>query len=185
MDKVLPKPWFCKPIFGHSAGSTNWTGPIANSSEIVARQQFSKTFRISRSFSSKHALEGHWEYLNHRGTKIRVFRVCFRPLFLPPFFPRFSPLFPLQALFTLPPLLPSSPPRLSPLFLTHGKLRFRYPSDLFPDHFPESMHRLPIWIAQATSGVFHDICRAHATAEGGAVENTVSIEPCIGPRKSK
>ena len=32
------------------------------------------------------------EYLNQRGTKIRVFRVRFRAPFLPPFFPRFSPL---------------------------------------------------------------------------------------------
>ena len=56
------------------------------------------------------------EYLNQRGTKIRVFRVPFRAPFLPPFSPHFSTLFPLQALFTLPPLLPSSPPPLSPLF---------------------------------------------------------------------
>ena len=56
------------------------------------------------------------EYLNQRGTKIRVFRVPFRAPFLPPLFPHFSTLFPLQALFTLPPLLPSSPPPLSPLF---------------------------------------------------------------------
>ena len=41
----------------------------------------------------------------------------FRAPFLRPFFPRFSPLFPLQALFTLPSLLPSSPPPLSPLFV--------------------------------------------------------------------
>ena len=47
------------------------------------------------------------EYLNQRGTKIRVFRVCFRAPFLPPFFPHFSPLFPLQALCILAPLLPS------------------------------------------------------------------------------
>ena len=56
------------------------------------------------------------EYLNQRGTKIRVFRVCFRTPFLPPFFPHFSPLFPLQALCILAPLLPSSPPPSSPLF---------------------------------------------------------------------
>ena len=56
------------------------------------------------------------EYLNHRGTKIRVFRVCCRAPLLPPFSPHFPPHFPLQALFTLPPLLPSSPPPLSPLF---------------------------------------------------------------------
>ena len=56
------------------------------------------------------------EYLNQRGTKIRVFRVRFRAPFPPTIFPHFSPLFPLQALFTLPPLLPSSPPPLSPLF---------------------------------------------------------------------
>ena len=70
------------------------------------------------------------EYLNQRGTKIRVFRVCFRTPFLPPFFPHFSPLFPLQALCILAPLLPSSPPPSSPLFLAPGKVRFRYPSDL-------------------------------------------------------
>ena len=42
----------------------------------------------------------------------------------------FPPLFPLQALSALPPLVPSSPAPLSPFFLTPGKLRFRYPSDL-------------------------------------------------------
>ena len=56
------------------------------------------------------------QYLNQRGTKIRVFRVPFRAPLLPPFSPHFSPLFPLQALFTLPPLLPSSPPPFPPLF---------------------------------------------------------------------
>ena len=66
------------------------------------------------------------EYLNQRGTKIRVFRVCFRTPFLPPFFPHFSPLFPLQALCILAPLLPSSPPPSSPPFLAPGKVRFRY-----------------------------------------------------------
>ena len=55
------------------------------------------------------------EYLNQRGTKIRLFRVCFRAPFFPPFFPHFSPLFPLQALCILAPLLPSSPPPSSPL----------------------------------------------------------------------
>ena len=56
------------------------------------------------------------EYLNQRGTKIRVFRARFRAPFLPPLFPHFALLFPLQALFSLPPLLPSSPPPLFPLF---------------------------------------------------------------------
>ena len=56
------------------------------------------------------------EYLNQRGTKIRVFRVRFRAPFPRPFFPHFCPLLPLQALFTLPSLLPSSPPPSSPLF---------------------------------------------------------------------
>ena len=70
------------------------------------------------------------EYLNQRGTKIRVFRVCFRTPFLPPFSPHFSP-----------PLSPSGPVHsctTSPLFtspfipplLAPGKVRFRYPSDL-------------------------------------------------------
>ena len=36
------------------------------------------------------------EYLNQRGTKIRVSRVCFRTPFLPPFSPRFSPSFPFR-----------------------------------------------------------------------------------------
>ena len=62
------------------------------------------------------------EYLNQRGTKIRVFRVLLRAPFVAPFFPHFPPFFPLQALLTLPPLLPSSPPPLSPPFLTPGKL---------------------------------------------------------------
>ena len=45
------------------------------------------------------------------GTKIRVFRVCFRAPFLPPSFLHPSSLFPLQALSPLLPLFPSSPPR--------------------------------------------------------------------------
>ena len=55
------------------------------------------------------------EYLNHMGTKIRVFRVCFQAPFLPPIFPHSSPLFPLQALSPLLLLFPSSPPPLHPL----------------------------------------------------------------------
>ena len=76
----------------------------------------------------------HWkdtkEYLNQRGTKIRVFRVFFRAPFLPPFSHHFPP-----------PLSPSGPvhsPTTSPLFTSpfhpplfdSGKLRFRYTSDL-------------------------------------------------------
>ena len=64
------------------------------------------------------------EYLNHRGTKIRVFRVCCWAPFLifPPSFP-FRPcsLSHHFSLFTSP---------FNPPFLTPGKLRFRYPSDL-------------------------------------------------------
>ena len=67
------------------------------------------------------------EYLNQRGTKIRVFQVCFRTPFLPPFFPSF-----------LPPLSPSGPVHFRttpplftspfiPPFLAPGKVRFRYP----------------------------------------------------------
>ena len=70
------------------------------------------------------------EYLNQRGTKTRVFRVLFRAPFLPPFSPHFSPLFPLQALFTLPPLPPLHLPLFPPFFDSREKLRFRYPSDL-------------------------------------------------------
>ena len=47
------------------------------------------------------------EYLNQRGTKIRVFRECFRAPFLALFFPHFPSLFPLQAVFTFLPFLPS------------------------------------------------------------------------------
>ena len=50
------------------------------------------------------------EYLNQRATKIRVFSSAFSGPFPPTLFPSCSPHFPLQALFTLPPLLPSSPP---------------------------------------------------------------------------
>ena len=61
----------------------------------------------------------HWkttkEYLSHRGTEIRFFRVRFCDLFLTPFFSNSSPLFPLQALSPLLPLFPSSPPPLFPL----------------------------------------------------------------------
>ena len=46
------------------------------------------------------------EYLNHSGTKIRVFRVCFWAPLLPPFFPHSSLGFP-----------PLSPSGLSPLHL--------------------------------------------------------------------
>ena len=56
------------------------------------------------------------EYLNHRGTKIRVSPVWFGPLASHPFPSFFPPSFPLQALFTLPPLLPSSPPLYDPFF---------------------------------------------------------------------
>ena len=69
------------------------------------------------------------EYLNQRGTKIRVFRVCFRAPFLPPFFPHsppFSPSGPFHSPTTSP--LFTSP--FIPPFLAPGKLRFRYPSDL-------------------------------------------------------
>ena len=64
-----------------------------------------------------------------QSTKSEFFDGALTGPLLPPFFPHFSPLFPLRALFTLPPLLPSSPP-LSPPFLTPGKLRFRHSSDL-------------------------------------------------------
>ena len=72
-----------------------------------------------RSVAKSRGMVSSWkatkEYLNQRGTKIRVFRVL-SGAFPPPFVPSFSPLFPLRALFTLPPPLPSSPPLSSPLF---------------------------------------------------------------------
>ena len=33
-DRMLPTSWFSKPIFGHSAGCLNRTGPIANGSDF-------------------------------------------------------------------------------------------------------------------------------------------------------
>ena len=89
------------------------------SCDQTLRARLSRFTKKARSCQEHHRilLEGHTkEYLNHRGTKIRVFRVRFQAPFLPPFFPHFSPRFPLKALFTLPPLLPSSPPPLSPPF---------------------------------------------------------------------
>ena len=61
------------------------------------------------------------EYLNRRGTKIRVFRVCFWAPFPPSLFPYSSPLFPLSCPFS-----PSSPPTLSP-FSDSRKTLIRYP----------------------------------------------------------
>ena len=67
------------------------------------------------------------EYLNHKITGVpkSEFSECaFGPISSHPF-PSFPPpLFPLQAMFTLAPLLPSPPPPLFPPFLTPGKLRF-------------------------------------------------------------
>ena len=56
------------------------------------------------------------EYLNQKGTKIRVFSSVLSGPFPPTLFLLFPPFFPFQALLTLPPLLRSSPPPLSPLF---------------------------------------------------------------------
>ena len=42
---MLPKFWFSKPIFGHSSGSTkNWTGPIANVSEVFVPKDLFLTY---------------------------------------------------------------------------------------------------------------------------------------------
>ena len=63
------------------------------------------------------------EYLNHKGTKIRAFRECFKAHFLPPLSPHFSPLFPLQPLFSCESWLaflifePGNPPAISCGFL--------------------------------------------------------------------
>ena len=57
-------------------------------------------------------------YLNHGGTKIRVFQVCVRAPFPPPFFPHSSP----RSYPFSPPHLPLYPPSLTP-----EKLWFRYP----------------------------------------------------------
>ena len=109
-----------------------WEG-LANQSCKLKNQWTVKEAIEKRPRQNKPKIVNSWkvtkEYLNHKGTKIRVFRGHFRAPFLPPFFPHFSPLFPLQGLFTLPPLLPSSPPQNPPVF-TPGKLRFMYPSDL-------------------------------------------------------
>ena len=67
------------------------------------------------------------EYLNQRGTKIRVFLSGpFPPTLFLSFFPPLPPWSPVHFLTTSP--LFASP--FIPPFLTPGKLRFRYPSDL-------------------------------------------------------
>ena len=78
------------------------------------------------------------EYLNHRGTKIRLFRVRFRALFLPPFFPLF---------FSLPPPpSPSGPvhsPTTSLLFASPWSPLFLLPekSDLVSVAMPADSRR--------------------------------------------
>ena len=67
-------------------------------------------------FSCIVRLEGHERVAKSEGYQNQSFSSVVSGPFLPPFFPHFSLLFPLQALFSLPPLLPSSPPPLSPLF---------------------------------------------------------------------
>ena len=89
--------------------------------------------------SPRHIWKGTKEYLNHRGTKIRVFSSVLSgpfpptlfPSFSPPHSPNFSLPLSLQALFTLPtsPLFTSFTSPVIPPFLGPGKLRFRYPSD--------------------------------------------------------
>ena len=55
------------------------------------------------------------EYLNNRGTKSEFFKCAFGPRSSHPFSLNFPLSFPLQALFTLPPLLPSSSLPLFPI----------------------------------------------------------------------
>ena len=60
-----------------------WPGPYAD----VCRG-FCRTQDFSGHVSTtKMRRKGPKEYLDHRGPKIRVFRVCFRAPFLPPLFP--------------------------------------------------------------------------------------------------
>ena len=87
-------------------------------------------FKINRRLLQQKNWKATKEYPNQRGTKIRVFRVFFRAPFPPTLFPSLFP--------PLPPSGPVHSPATSPLFasplfhpfLTTGKLRFRYPSDL-------------------------------------------------------
>ena len=67
--------------------------------------------------------KGDKEYLNQRGTKSEFFECTFGPLSSHPFSLISPPFFPLQALFTLPPLLPSTPPPRSPLFQKNPRVR--------------------------------------------------------------
>ena len=87
--------------------------------------QICRISRISKKWTDYSASLGRRvtrEYLNQRGTKIRVFRACFRASFLPPLFPYSFILFPLQALSPLLPLFPSSPPPFIPPLLTPRRL---------------------------------------------------------------
>ena len=62
------------------------------------------------------------EYLNQRGTKIRVFRVLFLAPFLPPFSPSFfPPFFPFRPCALSHHFSPSSPPLFPPLFFDSWK----------------------------------------------------------------
>ena len=102
-----------KPSFSRESGS------VTAKSALVQWERYMPSVPRMKGVGHKN-LYAIWkaikEYLNHRGTKIRIFRVCFWAPVLAPFFPHFPPLFPLQALFTFPPLLPPHLPLYPPFF---------------------------------------------------------------------
>ena len=72
------------PVKKKRAEDAVWNGPSepdASKSSLAIQW---KGMKLSKSFAVEKPLK---EHQNHRGTKIRVFRMNFRAPFLPPFFP--------------------------------------------------------------------------------------------------
>ena len=98
--------------------------PVTQKSNIALNHTFQPCLLDGWAVRWLQAWKATKEYLNHRGTKIRVFQVRFQTPFLQPFFPSLFPPLSLSG------PVPSAPPIYPPLFLTSGKLGFRYPYDL-------------------------------------------------------
>ena len=132
-------PELSEPRKTHCVGRLNPYSPKPYSARfsVISRaegEHFRKCFLLLAACFASRGSSAYWkatkEYLNQRGTKIRVFRVFSRaPLSSHPFcliFPLSSPSGPVHSPTTSP--LFTSP--FFQVFLTPGKLQFRYPSDL-------------------------------------------------------
>ena len=113
----------------HFGGAANLPGKVSR--DMGYRSDSITISRDMGPLSPKASFPDFWqatkEYLNQRGTKIRVFLVLFCALFLPPFSPHFPPSFPFKPCSLFHNFSPLNLP-LFPPFLTPGKLRF---SELF------------------------------------------------------